>query len=59
MPQGGTRRICIIYLVANICWVGSVPYNPARPLTTAGEEPDDLDHDISDLSVPNVQRNGV
>ena len=24
--------------------------NPAQPLTTAGEELDDLDHDLSDLS---------
>ena len=24
--------------------------DPARPLTTAGEQPDDLDHDLSDLS---------
>ena len=25
--------------------------DPAHPLTTAGEELDDLDHDLSDLSV--------
>ena len=24
--------------------------DPAQPLTTAGQEPDDLDHDLSDLS---------
>ena len=25
--------------------------DPAQPLTTAGEAPDDLDNDLSDLSV--------
>ena len=27
--------------------------DPAQPPTTASEEPDDLDHDLSDLSVRN------
>ena len=30
--------------------------DPAQPLTTAGEELDDLDHDLSDLSVQSVQK---
>ena len=29
--------------------------DPAQPLTTAGEELDDLDHDLSDLSVRGVK----
>ena len=29
--------------------------DPAQPLTTAGEELDDLDHDLSDLSVRRVK----
>ena len=28
--------------------------DPAQPLTTAGEEPDDLDHNLSDPSVRGV-----
>ena len=28
---------------------------PAQPLTTAGEDLDDLDHDLSDLSVRRVK----
>ena len=36
---------------AHVSWVGSVLQNadPAQPLTTAGDELDDLDHDLSDL----------
>ena len=29
--------------------------DPAQPPTTASEEPDDLDHDLSDLSVRGVK----
>ena len=29
--------------------------DPAQPLTAAGEERDDLDHDLSDLSVRGVK----
>ena len=42
----------MMYFVARVSWVGSVLHaDPARPLTTAAEELDDLDHDLSDVSV--------
>ena len=41
--------------LAQVSWVGSVLIgDPAQPLTTAGEALDDLDHDLSDLSVRGV-----
>ena len=39
--------------LVRLSWVGSVLRytDPAQPLTTAGKEMDDIDHDLSDLSV--------
>ena len=34
-----------MYLVEDLLYA-----DPAQPLRTAGEEPDDVDHDLSDLS---------
>ena len=44
---GGTRIICVtwhIFLEYDLYCA-----NPAQPLTTAGEELDDLDHDLSEV----------
>ena len=41
-----------LYDLAHVSWVGSVLYRSCtQPLTTATEELDDLDHELSDLSV--------
>ena len=53
MLPGGTRIVCTIYdntyFLGLICTILQIP---AQPLTTADEELNDLDHDLSvdDLS---------
>ena len=48
MLPGGSRTICMIYHIFS----GLHLYyaDPAQPLTMAGQELDDLNHDLSDLS---------
>ena len=46
--------ICMIYRMCSA--LDLYHADPAQPLTTAGEELDDLGHDLSDLSVRGVER---
>ena len=58
MLPGGGRRICM-YLLCRSCFLGLLDLyctDRAQPLTTAGEDLDDLDHDLSDLSDLSVGR---
>ena len=48
MLPGGSRIICMIY--HRFPGLDMYCTDPAQPLTTAGGELDDLDHDLSDLS---------
>ena len=52
LPSGG-RTICVI----EDMFPGLDLYyaDPAQRITTAGEESDDLDHDLSELPVPGVK----
>ena len=47
--MGAVAYKCRIYIVAHVSWAGSVlTYaDPSYSLTTAGEELDHLDHDLS------------
>ena len=51
MLPGGTRDVCMIHRsTCFLGWMCATYADPAQPLTTTGEERDDLDHDLSDLS---------
>ena len=49
LPDG--TRIYSLHDLAHVSWVGSVPHMqiPHNLFTTACEELDDLDHDLSDV----------
>ena len=50
-PSWRVEPVSHLYHLAYASWVGSVLCrHPAQRLTTAGEELDGLDHDLSDLS---------
>ena len=50
MLPGGNRTICMICMIQHTFPGLDLYYaDPAQPLTTATEEPDDLDHDLSML----------
>ena len=58
MLPRGTRVICIIYMARSLGWICTTyaepaqpptteNADPAQPPTTAGDEVNDLDHDVS------------
>ena len=56
MLPGGRRIICMICMIWGTFSGLDLYYtDPQQPLTTAGEELDGLDHDLSDLSVRCVE----